>query len=356
MRVLVTHERFLPDYCGGCEYGVYHLARGLRDRGVGVSVLTTGDPSNTEYDRLAIRRLPIHRYRMNLAKKAVLEAAQEADVIQTTNYHASLASMMAGRQLRKPVFLLVTALCGDAWLDMRGPVLGRAYAWWEKYLMRQPFARLIFPSEHSQHSGIRMGIPADRCVVIPPGFERQRFKPAVEKDKVVLFVGTFDRRKGVYDVLEVARRLPDINFRLLGSGPELASARRTAPPNAAIQVLEPGAVMDAQRSSVLTDAFGRAAIFCLPSRAESFGLVIVEAMASGCAVVSSVPLEFEGAHVAPGDIPGMVAAVRRLADDPDERSRMGERNIALADRYDWDRFTACLIGTYEHVLGEMNRC
>src|SRR5512146_313965 len=106
MRVLVTHERFLPDFCGGCEYGVYSMARGLQDRGVTVSVLTTGDPQKTEYGGLQTRRLPIHRYRMNLAVEEVMDAARNADLIQTSNYHASLPSIQAGRRLSKPVFLL----------------------------------------------------------------------------------------------------------------------------------------------------------------------------------------------------------------------------------------------------------
>jgi glycosyltransferase involved in cell wall biosynthesis len=356
MRVLVTHERFLPDYSGGCEYGVYHLARGLREHGVGVSVLTTGDPRKSEYDGLATRRLPVHRYRMNLAVKDVVECARDADLIQTSNYHASLPAMMAGRRLRKPVVLLVTALCGRAWLDTRGVVLGRAYVWWERFLMHQPFSRIVFPSEHSRQAGLRMGIAASRCVVIHPGFEQHLFKPALQKEDTVLFVGKFERRKGVHEVLEVARRLPHVPFRLLGWGPEIEAIRQAASPNVSIEFLPPGAIMDETRASVLASAFGRASIFFLPSKAESFGLVLVEAMASGCAVVSTVPLNYEGAHVAEGDVPQMTAAIRRLSDDPDTTAELGRRNVALAREYNWDTFSRALIEIYRNVLGEMNRC
>ena len=116
LRVLVTHERFLPEFAGGCEYGVYSLARGLESRGVEVRVMTTGDPAQKTYRGLETLRLPMHRYRMNLAASQIAEQAHDVDVIQTANYHAALPSFLAGRRLNKPVVLLVTALCGDAWI------------------------------------------------------------------------------------------------------------------------------------------------------------------------------------------------------------------------------------------------
>ena len=207
LRVLVTHERFLPESAGGCEYGVYSLARGLQSRGAQVRVLTTGDPAQKTYRGLETLRLPMHRYRMNLAASQIAEQSRDADLIQTANYHAALPSFLAGRRLNKPVVLLVTALCGDAWNEMRGPVAGRAYSAWERFIMRRPFSRIVFPSDHALRMGLEMGIPRERCVMIPPGIELHRFQPATERSarRNVLFVGKFERRKGIYDILETAR-------------------------------------------------------------------------------------------------------------------------------------------------------
>ncbi len=44
MKVLLTHERFAPDFAGGGEYVVLETARHLRQRGVDVQILTMGDP------------------------------------------------------------------------------------------------------------------------------------------------------------------------------------------------------------------------------------------------------------------------------------------------------------------------
>src|SRR5712692_9612919 len=143
MRRLVTHERFLPDFCGGCEYGVYHMSRNLQRRGVDVRVLTTGDPSDREYDGIRALRLPIHRYRMNLAVQEIVNSARDVDVIQTSAYHACRASWIAGRKLHKPVVLLVTALFQDAHETGEVLQMGSTY-----HLPKEVYAELVQKTNH----------------------------------------------------------------------------------------------------------------------------------------------------------------------------------------------------------------
>ncbi|MCX6623455.1 MAG: glycosyltransferase family 4 protein [Acidobacteria bacterium] len=350
MRVLVTHERFLPESCGGCEYGVYHVASGLRGNGMGVRILTTGNPSLREYDGLETVRMPISRHRMNFAARHIEFHARDADLIQTSVYHAALPSFLAGRRLGKPVVLLVTALCAKAWLEMKGQIAGRAYRAWERFLLRRPWARIIFPSEHAHNTGLAMGIDPERCVTIYPGVDLKKFDPNQAKENHVLFVGKFERRKGVYDVVQLARALPRIPFRMIGWGPEESALRAAAPPNLAIDVLPPGTLMTEGPGGPLRQAFNRASIFLLPSRAESFGLVVVEAMAAGCAIVSTVALEFMGARMAAGDVGGMAEAIRGLWSDPPLARHMGRRNAELAAYYNWERFTRRLVEVYREVL------
>ena len=351
LRVLVTHERFLPEYAGGCEYGVYQMARGLASRGAAVRVLTTGDPRQTEYRGIETERMPVHRYRMNLMARRIARAASGADLIQTSNYHACLASCAAGHRVGKPVVLLVTALCAGAWAEMKGAVAGRAYAAFERFLMRRPFSRIVFPSAHSMQVGLGMGIPRERCVMIAPGIDHEKFRPGV-KDGSVLFVGKFEARKGIGDLMETARALPDVRFRAIGWGEGEAAVRRLAPANVAVEVLAPGAVMREGADGPLARAFGSASIFFMPSRAESFGLVVAEAMASGCAVVSTVPVEFEGVRVVAGDVPGMASAIRELSAAPEAAEELGKRNARLAHGYCWERFTTSLMEVYYEVLAE----
>jgi hypothetical protein len=110
---------------------------------VDVRILTTGHPSDREYDGIRTLRLPIHRYRMKLAVQEIVISARDVDAIRTSAYHACRASWIAGRKLHKPVALLVTALFQDA--NGTGEVLqlGSAY-----HLLKEAYAELLQKTNH----------------------------------------------------------------------------------------------------------------------------------------------------------------------------------------------------------------
>lgn len=342
MIVLLTHERFLPDWGGGGEYIVFETARCLQRQGIEVRVLTVGDEALTQYEGVPTRRLPISRYRMNLAVRAIARAAQGADLIQTFNYHACLPSLLAGRCTRKPVVCTMLGLFQEAWIEMRGRLSGRLFMAWERALLRCRFSRTIFLSQHSLSLGIALGARPERSLVNNPGIDLGGFQPG-PKDNSILFAGKLEVRKGVWDVIAVARLMPHLRFRIAGWGPEEAALRAAAPPNVAILGLVQGEALHA--------LFSRASIFLFPSRSETFGLAVAEAMAAGCVVISSVPLDFEGIRIQAGDVPGMRTAIARVLSDP-AAAEMGRNNSSQASCYTWEHYTAVLLETYREVLSE----
>ncbi|MEE9296596.1 MAG: glycosyltransferase family 4 protein [Phycisphaerae bacterium] len=344
MRVLLTHEAFAPDFAGGGEYVALETARHLIGRGVDLRVLTTGDPQVTSYEGIETVRLPMHRYRFNLAAGKIAALAEDVDLIQTFNYHASLPSLIAGRRLGKPVVCIVLGLFSHAWKEMRGPISGRLWMRWERYVLSRDYARVMFLSNYSREQGIAMGVPADRAKVNSPGIDLDAYGPAEEKEDVVLFVGKVHVRKGVDDIMAVAEALPEVKFRVMGWGPQEADFKRRKPHNVEFTAFE--------RGRVLAEAFARARIFLFPSKAETFGISLIEAMASGCAVVSTVPLDFAGVRVAVGDRPAMIEGVRRLWNDRAQTEVMGRRNVEIARPYSWDRNVSYLLSTYCEVLAE----
>ncbi len=216
---------------------------------------------------------------------------------------------------------------------------------------------------------IAAGVPAEKITVLPHvGVDLRRFAPpdvsaraAVRRELgiapeqvVVGFVGRLVDEKGVLDLLaafqQVTRRRPDLRSRLLcvGSGP-LAGVLRAAGPN--VTVLTPGG-----RDAVVR-YYGAMDILALPSRTtdqwkEQFGLVIVEALASGLAVIGSssgaIPevLGDAGRVVPERDVPALAAELERLAADPEERGTLARRARDRAARFSDDMIAERTLSLY----------
>lgn len=343
VKVLLAHEHFPPEVRGGGEYVVQETARGLIGCGADLRVLTTGDPTITEHAGVPTLRLPISRYALNLQAKRIAREAEGCDLIHAFNYHAALPAFAAARRLRIPIICSLLGLFGDTWREMRGPVIGRAFAALERHIVSRPYARTIFLSEDSRRLGLGMGAQPETSMVIAPGIDLDRFRPAAQRDDLIVFAGRLDRRKGIHHVISVARALPKLRFQALGWAPDIAALRAAAPPN-----LE---IIESRNSPAYPEALSRARIFFFPSYAETFGIVVAEAMAAGCAIVSSVDtMEFEGARFRAGDEAGMVAALARLSADPAAAEAAGEQNQRLAATYGWDRAVTRVMETYAEVI------
>ncbi len=342
LRVLLAHELFPPDFAGGGEYIVTEAARHLQAAGHTVTVVTTGDPAITQYQGMRTVRLPVSRYRMNLEWRRIAALAANADLIHAFTYHALYPSVRAGRALGKPVVGGVLALFGDVWLEMRGPMAGRLWRRIERYLLNLPVDVKLHLSDFSLDLSRAIGVarPGDQVVI--PGISHGQYYAAADKP-YVLYTGKFDVRKGIGLVLEVARRLPDVPFRLVGWGESFAEIAAAAPPNARVQQ------RGSERKEYL-DTLAGARILVFPTKVETFGLVLPEAMAAGCAIVSTSPLPFEGARIAQDDVDGATAAVRALWDDRELCARHGLANQSVARRYDWVRYAEELERVYWRVL------
>lgn len=159
--------------------------------------------------------------------------------------------------------------------------------------------------------------------------------PAASPRFTVLFVGRLYRRKRVDVLLRAAAalraRIPDLEVRIVGNGPSAASLHTLA------QELKLDGVAtwlgDVSRSSLAAE-YNRAAVFCLPSVQEGFGIVLLEAMAAGKPIVGAragaIPeVAPHAALVQPGDPESLAAAIERLYQSRDARDH---QVMAGADR------------------------
>ncbi|MDH3386398.1 MAG: glycosyltransferase family 4 protein [Gammaproteobacteria bacterium] len=342
MKILLCHERYKPDFVGGGEVVVHETAVNLARLGMEVKVITTGDPVDNSVDGIPIHRLPVHPYRFNFAADAVTEMAESVDLIQTFNYHACLPALAAGRRAGKPVVCGILALFDDAWRNMRGPFVGRLFQAWERRMLRMDYSRVFFLSEFSRQLGLDLGVDPQRTFIASPGVDVEAFRPDNVKEDVVLFAAKLDPRKGVDELVAVARALPQVRFRVAGWGQHPCARPLYTLPNVEVIVCE--------TQDRLSREFARARIFFFPSLAETYGMVLVEAMASGCAIVSTIDLDYAGIKVKPLDASAMVDAIRELWEDRAQTAAMAEENIRRAQSITWDRYAKTLESTYRELL------
>jgi glycosyltransferase involved in cell wall biosynthesis len=172
---------------------------------------------------------------------------------------------------------------------------------------------------------------------LPPG------EPPVstQEEPVVVAAGRLTRQKG-FDLLipafaEVARRHPEWRLRIYGSGPE---GGRLQAQIDALGLRDHVRLMG--RSRHMDRDMAKGSIFVLSSRFEGFGMVLVEAMAAGAAVISfdcpNGPRDIitsgrDGVLVPLEDEAALAAAMLELIDDPERRRRLAEAGSETARGY-----------------------
>lgn len=179
----------------------------------------------------------------------------------------------------------------------------------------------------------------------PNGVDTRRFAEADPLDggigKTVLFLSRLERRKGLEVLIQAMTRLRDLDVKLVigGSGPEERYARSLAR-NLDVNAEFVGRVHDEE----LPRLYKSADVYCAPGLGgESFGIVLIEAMAAGTPVVCSDLPGFRAVAggaadlVPPGDAGRLADALRRVLLDDDLARDMSKASSRLASAYDWSR-------------------
>ncbi|MEK6809721.1 MAG: glycosyltransferase family 4 protein [Nanoarchaeota archaeon] len=343
MKILVVHELFLPDFAGGGEKLVYETARNLQKAGHEVRVVTTGDSAVAYFESIPTFRVKRNRYLFNFSFWTIAKHAKWADLIQTSTYNACFPSWAVAKLFRKPIACLIMSYWGEEWGRMRPGITGTISKLFERFTLHRHFDANIFLSDFSKSFALGSGMPNKNMVVINPGVETSLYKP-LPKENIILFSGRFAKQKGVYDVLKVAALLPQFKFVMMGWGEEEVCLRKEAPAN--VTFLNKS-IKDGKE---FFERYSTASVFFLPSYGETFGFVLVEAMAAGCAVVSTIPLGFKGALVEKGNVQQMAAEISRLMENKTLSRTYGTENSRLARQYTWENYTTKLIEEYERLL------
>jgi len=209
----------------------------------------------------------------------------------------------------------------------------------------------------------RLGVPAERIYVCPPGAPVWRtlgHQPNVPSDGCILFVGTLEPRKNVGALLDAYQRLLERrrelpSLVLAGRGTPSASnwlARINSAPLSG-HVRHIGYVDDHARE----DLFRSARVLLMPSLDEGFGLPALEAMSAGVPVIvssrGSLPevVQDAGAQVDPSDIDALTAALERALFDQNWASQAARAGLDRARAFTWTESARTLHRAYTEAIG-----
>ena len=204
----------------------------------------------------------------------------------------------------------------------------------------------------------------ERCDLWQRGVDTEMFQPHLASNKMrsrlsqghpdkplLLYVGRLSAEKEIDRIRPVIESIPDARLALVGDGPHREALETHFEGTAThfvgyLQGLE------------LASAFASADAFIFPSRTETLGLVLLEAMAAGCPVVAAgtggitdiVTDGVNGYLFDPEDEDGAIVATQRLLANQSERELLRQNARQEAERWGWQAATAGLRQYYRGVL------
>ncbi|MGA7525098.1 MAG: glycosyltransferase family 1 protein [Acidobacteriaceae bacterium] len=239
--------------------------------------------------------------------------------------------------------------------------------WWG---MRQGYNRadLILATSSAMQSALEeQGI--HRVQLWQRGVDTERFHPSRAslamrtrlteghpEEKLLLYVGRLSAEKEIERCREVLEALPGVRLALVGDGPHRDKLEDyfAGTPTHFTGFLE---------GEELASAFASGDVFYLPSRTETLGLVLLEAMAAGCPAVTSrsggtsdiIQDGITGHLCDPGDPHSAIDAIRRILFDEAHHADLRRRARQDAEQWGWAAATRQLEGYYQQVVGREKR-
>ena len=382
LRVALLTREYPPDVYGGAGVHVTYLARELRNL-VDLTVHCEGADrpgavAHRPWDHLAGANPALGVMSTDLSMAA---ATGSADLVHSHTWYANLGGHLASLLYSVPHVMTVHSL--EPLRPWKAEQLGGGYAvssWCEQTAV-EAAAAIIAVSDGMRSDVLATypAVPASKVRVIRNGIDTTEYAPDPATDVLerygvdparpsVIFVGRITRQKGVPVLLRAAARLePAAQLVLCAGQPDT--------PELAAEVEGLVADLRAARSGVIwipemlpkravIQLLTHAAVFACPSLYEPLGIVNLEAMACGTAVVGSavggipeVVSDGEtGLLVPPDDPEALAVALNSLVDDPDRAAAMGRagRERAVAE-FGWPAVAAQTVALYEDLASQGGR-
>jgi len=381
LRVAMLTREYPPEVYGGAGVHVEHLARslaGLVDLTVHCQGADRDDPrgpavvAHRPWDHLARAGAALQVISTDLAMTAAVSRAQ---LVHSHTWYANLAGHLSALLYGVPHVMTAHSL--EPLRPWKAEQLGGGYAlssWCERTAIES--AAAVIAVSEGMASDILVTYPdvsPDRVHVIHNGIDADLYRPDPRRDVLdrygidpgrpsVVFVGRVTRQKGLPVLLRAAERLDPTAQLVLCAG-------QADTPQLEAEVTGLVERLRATRSGVVwipvmlartevIQILSHATLFVCPSEYEPLGIVNLEAMACGCAVVASavggipeVVADGEtGLLVPPGDEATLAAAMNELIGDPARAAGLGSRGRQRAvAEFSWDKIAAQTADLYARL-------
>ncbi|RLF87574.1 glycosyltransferase family 1 protein [Thermococci archaeon] len=384
MRVALVSDWYYPKV-GGVASHMHHLAKYLKERGHDVAIVTndlkTGKEKELEELGIELRKVPgtvspIVGINLTYSLKSNKELGGYLNDFEVIHSHhaftpLALKAMKAGRKLGKATLLTTHSISfyheSSLW-----KALGLTFPLFSHYLS---FPHKIIAVSNSAKAFIEhfTDVPVE---IIPNGVDDELFKPLSEDEKadvkeklglegrVVLYVSRMSPRKGPHVLLNAFQRIveeiDDVTLVMVGTGEMLPFLKAQAK---FLGIERRVRFLGYVPGEILPKLYASADVFVLPSiTSEAFGIVILEAMASGVPVVATtvggipeVVRESEsGILVPPGDEVALKRAIIKILSDKNLANKLGKAGRkAVEKEYSWKVVVEKIEKVYEEVLNSL---
>ena len=369
MKIIHVAPRFFP-YVGGVENYIYYLSKELVRRGHSVSVVCANEPrleARQCIDGIRVKRLgyicKIANTNITPTLLAVL-LKEDFDIIHThiPDPYGAIMSVFAAFIKNKP--LVVTYhndIVGSGVYRYIAGLFNRLFL---RFVLGQAHTIIITHAQYAEYSP-HLKRYSKKISVVPLGVEVNEFGISVSRDycdKVVLFLGLLDefhRYKGLTHLIRsmniVRGKVHNAKLYVGGEGmlkdeyQQLVSSLNLDDSVKFIGFVPP---------EELANFYSHGDVFVLPSTSreqEGFGIVLLEAMAAGVAVVTTdivgtardILENSSGMIVPAGDEAALADAIISILQNKELAQLMGENGRKLVSRnYDWRIIAEKIIGIY----------
>jgi starch synthase len=377
LKVALLTREYPPEVYGGAGVHVDYLARELAGR-VDLTVHCQGGDrphavAHQPWDRLTGANQALQIMSADLSMTA---AVAGADLVHSHTWYANLAGHLAALLYGVPHVMTVHSL--EPLRPWKAEQLGGGYAlssWCERVAVES--AAAVIAVSDGMRADVLAAYPAvrpDRIHVIRNGIDAREYAPDPETHVLhrygvdparptVIFVGRVTRQKGLPVLLRAAARLvPGAQLVLCAGQPDTAElAAEVSGLVTSLQATRSGVIWIPEMlpKREIIQLLSHATAFAIPSLYEPLGIVNLEAMACGTAVVGSrvggipeVVADGDTGLLVPADDPAaLAAALNSLLADPARAAAMGAagRKRALAE-FSWDAIAAQTAALYAALI------